>query len=485
MNVSADSFFSANKITKILPWLFALGLTMYVVTAATNLGFIALDDYESGIAPVVPAQNQVVSQIIAASDFRSPIPSLTLLSISKFAYALGVTDPASQFRLVLVVLAVFSFLTNAICAAKIFRLAQPAEPVYRAVVLFLVGFYFLCPLFMTRPLIEAMSAPFITASAYFACRYYARPNWKSLTSALLFVTLASVYRFQAGVCAIALALTVVATGRWKDLCLLFGGGLFLFGLTGAVDGWMKGAFHYSLIAYVKFNLAHSSTFGTPPFYMFALLFLGLSIPPVFLTRYRHLNWVKEYLPILPAVLYFAVFVGSHSLVPHKEERFMVPILPVYLILLTPLATYLLTSATGRWRWKLFVALNFVLLAFASFNVPQNNIVGLARYLHYHPAIKTITGVEDTLVLFPQAFVLHPVKERKLGIGDLAQLSTSCDEAVAVRRDIRERAGNALDGFRQLAAFQPGFLEAIAVKLNPRNNARRGAIELLTPSHCSF
>ena len=483
------------QVERSLPWLFLGGLLMYLATAVVNIGFIALDDYESGIAPVVPAQAQNPAEFIRGSDFRSPIPTLTLLGISKVAYFLGVEDPANQYRVVLAVLALFSFGMNAWFGAKHFRLAQPRENLYQAVVLFLVGFYFLCPLFMTRPMIEALAAPFLTASSYFACAYFKEKEniakrLGQLLGALFFLTLASLYRFQAGVCLLALILTVLAARKPRDLFLLFRTGAILFIATGLLDWALKGGFHTTLMAYLRFNLANSSSFGTSPFYMFLLLFLGISLPPVFLSRYRNLNWVEEYLPLLPAVLYFAVFVLGHSLIPHKEERFMVPILPLFLIVLTPLATYLFrahqTGQGSKWRLRYFLFFNFLLLGLASFNIAQNNIVGMARFIHRHPGITSVLGIEDTLVLFPRAFILHSITDRPINWEELKSVSgTGCHEVLAVRHEFAARTLATLPSFHTIAEFQPGFLEALAVKLNPRHNARRGAIELMAPKSCSF
>lgn len=465
--------------------LFVLGLLMYLVTAAFNIGFIAVDDYESGIAPVIPAQRQVVADIIKGSDFRSPIPSLTLLGISRLAYRLGIENPTIQFRVVLVVLALIAFLFHATFAMGHFRVAHPGQRIYEGLALFFIGFYFLCPLFLTRPLIEAMSAPFLTASSYYACAYFAAPRRGPLLAAVFFLALASVFRFQAGICALALGLTILAARRPRDLIPFSLFGALLFVGTGLMDLAMKGGFHISLLSYIRYNLAYSSSFGTPPAYTFLLLFLGLSVPPAFFSRYRHFAWVREYRPLLPAVFFFAVFVGGHSLIPHKEERFMVPILPIFLILLVPLAKYLITGGGGRWRVAYFLSLNFILLILTSFNIPQNNVVELGRYVEGHAWIKKVIGVEDTLVLFPGAFILRPVQEQKVGLGELNRVDASfCDSVVAIRLDWEQRIGHPPDGLVKIANFQPGFLEALVVKLNPKQNGRRGSIALFAPAECA-
>jgi Alg9-like mannosyltransferase family len=469
----------------MLPVLFFLGLSLYLITAVVNIGFIAIDDYDSSIAPVIPAQRHSGQEIIQMADFRSPLPGLTLHNLARIAWKLGLEDPASQFRFVLAVLALFSFVCNALFSIAHFNNAK-GEDVHlqKLVVTFLLGFFFLCPLFLTRPLIEALSAPFLTGSAYFACAYWLFARKKDLVFSIVLLSVASMYRFQVGVCLIAILATVLWKRRWWDLIGFFAVAAVCFLVTGDIDAHWKGSFHASVRSYLQYNLHYSSTFGTTPFYTFLLLFLGLTLPPTFLSRYRGFKVRAAYRDLIPTVLFFVVFVAAHSIVPHKEERFMVPVLPIFLILLTPLAVFLLKASASPWRAIYFLTINFLLLILTSFNIPQNNIVGMARYLHRHPEIGRVVGVEDTLVLFPTAFILHPVEEGKVSLKDLPGLSLAgCHSMVAIRADLAREAANSLVRYRKVTEFHPGFLERLIVKWNPKNNARRGAIELWAPIQC--
>jgi Alg9-like mannosyltransferase family len=208
------------------------------------------------------------------------------------------------------------------------------------------------------------------------------------------------------------------------------------------------------------------------------------LPPTFLSRYRGFDVRAAYRDLVPTVLFFVIFVLAHSVVPHKEERFMVPVLPLFLILLTPPATFLLRRSGSYWRVAYFLTINFVLLVLASFNVPQNNIVGMARYLHHHPEIHRVVGVEDTLVLFPTAFILHPVDEGKVDLKNFAAFPVpDCHTLVAIRADMARGSSEDLSRYQKIAEFHPGFLERLIVKWNPKNNARRSAIELWESKAC--
>jgi len=450
---------------------------MYVATAIVNVGIIAVDDYTMAIAPIIPAQNHSVAQIINDAGFRSAVPTLILFSLSRLALNLGLNDPANQFRFVLVILGVASFLIQATFGAKQFK-----ETEQKKIFVFLIGFYFACPLFFTRPMIEALSAPFITVSAYCARGYWESPKKAPLALATIFLAIASLFRFQVGVCVLALIAVVLLRKRHRDLPWLVLVGATCFVVSGLIDWRLRGSFHYSLLSYLKYNLALSSTFGTTPFYSFALLFLGLSFPPVLFRRFPGFEWKKEYGQLLPTLIYFVAFVISHSLVPHKEERFMIPVLPLFLVLLTPMVEHLLRKGFFQWRVAYFVVLNFLLLGLASFNIAQKNVVGLAIYLQQHPHIDSIFSVEDTLLyLFPTAFISRKVEHRGVKSSELDKLRPTCRQAVALRSDYNTPQLNTQ--FKQLAAFSPGILEWIVVKLNPGQNSRRAAVELWVSKDC--
>ncbi len=81
------------------------------------------------------------------------------------------------------------------------------------------------------------------------------------------------------------------------------------------------------------------------------------------------------------------FIVGHSLVAHKELRFLFPILIPFLLLATQ-GYALVASEWQKWRWwkpiwKLALVLNIGLLVYATF-VPLQPASGLLRFLWQHP-----------------------------------------------------------------------------------------------------
>lgn len=475
----------ADKKNKWLaPFLICSGLILYWATALTNIGIIALDDYAFGIAKIIPAQKITFTEIIGERGIRLPFQTLILAYLSKFALSLGITDPSSQLKFVLLVVGTIVYLMHAYYGTKLLEFSKNSAKNTKFLFLFFLGFYFVAPLLFTRPLIENLAGPFLTASAYYAVEFWNKRTTRSLFFGLFTVMIASLFRYQTGVCMFAVLFACLLRGKVRDQIVFLASAAFCFFLSGAIDWYITGTFHGSFLSYVSYNAQFSSTFGVQPFYLFTLLFIALTVPPTFISKYEGFEWKKEYGPILPAIVSFLVFLIIHSAVPHKEERFMVPVLALFLLLLTPLASHLVFVQKKKWRVAYFCAINFLILPFASFNVPQKNTIGLVEYLNTRPDIRTIFTVQDSLTIFPTAYSLNPATAKEVSTEEAGKLKLqNCSEAVAVRKDYEPRLASLGENFVKLDEFQPGILEALLVKLNPKHNIRRGAVSLYQDKTC--
>lgn len=470
-------FILSNKYPRIF---FFLGFVLFLVTAFYNVGIIALDDYAFVVAQVIPAQRVHAADILANKGLWMPLHPWLLHGISSFAYKLGVTDPYSQLQWVLVCIALVTFPILSILSVGFFESTKQ-----KTIALFLVCFYFACPLFFTRPMIETMCAPFLFLSCYLTLQYWNHGQVRNLVGAVAALTVASVFRSQAGVCIFAIIFVVGAKHKFRDLLVLLVAGLVCFVAAGYLDKFLTGGFHLSLKGYLNYNIHYGETnHGHQPFYVFASLFVALTIPPVFFSKYSQLKWKEEYLRLVPLVCFFLVFLVAHSLFPHKEERFMIPVLAVFLMLLVPLADYLTRDGLFTWRPMVFLGVNFLILPLASFNIPQKNILGVVRYLHGHDSIHKIAGIEETLVVYPEAFSNRQVPDSKIRTAALGTLnSLDCGTALAVREDYQNQVAPYLGGFQEAGHFAPGFVEKVFVVLNPKYNSRRGMIRLYQKKDC--
>lgn len=465
-----------------LPAVAIAGAALYLLVALTNPGIVAVDDFRL-MERFLPAQRASASQIIETIGIRSPLVPLLHLGITSTALAAGVEHPLAQLHVDLVVVGLVSFAAMLWAALASFEAydAAPRER-HRVVAAALLGFYFLAALFFTRPMVEAVAAPFLALSAALACRYWARGTPSALVLAVATLAVAAMIRPQAGICAIVLVLLAAWRRRPRDLVIVAVAGLAAVVLTGLPDLVLRGRFHESLRLYVAFNIAKSSNFGVGPWYVYTLFLIALTLPPVFFSRYPGFPWRDRYRPLLPTLLYFVVFVAAHSAVPHKEERFMIPAAPLFLVLLTPLTTWLAERPEGRWRIRLLLALNTTLLVLAISHPIQASTIGLARFLDAHPEYRAVTTVEPGPIRVAAILVRQPL--------EVGSVPVAADAPLACGTLVVAFAASA--GARELAAdprrasvgrFEPGPLERLVVAINPRRNARRGALEGFAGRDC--
>ncbi|MBI1859616.1 MAG: hypothetical protein HYR96_01700 [Deltaproteobacteria bacterium] len=338
----------------------------------------------------------------------------------------------------------------------------------------LLAFYFTSPLLFTRPLIEGMCAPWLLLSAACCVAYQRHKQLGEILLALLCLTFATLIRYQSGLCLIPLIVCFFRERRWRHITATLAAATGLFILVGLWDQALKGNFHGSLVSYFAYNRAHSSSYGVSPFPTYIFLFLLLSFPVLGLTRLGERNWRALYSPLLAPLSYFSFFVLVHSFVLHKEERFMEPVMGLFLVLWTPLIDW----TKSRWRLGPAIYLNALLLFLVSTTIPQKNVIGVARFVDGHTEIRRILGLKETLVVFPRAYIERIVPEERV---DAIPLSLPCDTVLALRADLSDP--ERLTRYTRAGIFEPGLTERLIIHLNPAKNFRRATVELWRPRGC--
>jgi hypothetical protein len=115
-------------------------------------------------------------------------------------------------------------------------------------------------------------------------------KFKDLGIALVVLAAGCMLRFQIGVVVPALFILPLLRRRYAHAALLFGLGLVCIGVTGAVDMILGLPFHGGIRRYIEYNEHASEWHGAMPVYNFLLLFIGLSLPPTFVSRFRGMKW---------------------------------------------------------------------------------------------------------------------------------------------------------------------------------------------------
>ncbi len=127
-------------------WIAFAGLALYLFTALTNVGIVAIDDYTI-MAQVFPAQVHSVASIAGVVGINALVPPLVHLGIATLASWLGITHPLTQLRFDQAVVGVSGFLLSLRGGWLAFAGYADAERQrHRTVFAALLGFYFLAPL---------------------------------------------------------------------------------------------------------------------------------------------------------------------------------------------------------------------------------------------------------------------------------------------------------------------------------------------------
>jgi phosphatidylinositol glycan class B len=238
-----------------------------------------------------------------------------------------------------------------------------------------------------RTLSESLSAPLIVLSALLLLERSRRRTCQ----AALWITLATLLRYQNALFGLAFLIGLLAERRRREALLFCSAGAAALLAGGLLDWATWGRPFHSLIAYVDFNLLRggASTFGVEPFWYYAKS-LWDSTGPVVLVFFVLAVVGGLRAPVLGlAVLAYLL---AHSLIPHKELRFIVPALPLGCALVGLGAERLLqrTARYALWSWfGLGAAALAALLA-----LPHLSYRRMGQYLDTPRGLRSVFGSDE-------------------------------------------------------------------------------------------
>ena len=138
--------------------------------------------------------------------------------------------------------------------------------------------------------------------------------------------------------------------------------------------------------YVKANILDdkASNFGTSPFFAYLYLFLGKAIPPISLVLFA--GFIAGVKPLKKHIFFWAIipFIIIHSVIAHKEIRFMFPVSYLFIFIsVYGIMKYFEHKEVKIWQRKVVkfsLYLNVLLLVIMTFK-PMNGTVKLFHYIH--------------------------------------------------------------------------------------------------------
>jgi GPI mannosyltransferase 3 len=273
-----------------------------------------------------PAHRLVFGYGLVAWEFRDgarnwAFPGFVALLL-KVCSLIGITDSQSY---VMVVRGVFC-LVGVATAAATFSLArsQGASALSAATAAAFFALSAPAIFYAPRAMSETAAALVVALGLTLGLRPQARGWQLALAAALL--ALAVMLRLQTAIFGLGLVGGLAVAGRWRPALLVltvFAAGMLVFGLVDLVT-W--GSWFHSAVTYVRVNLVEgrSANWGTASIVYYPVVLVRSMGAAGFLVLALGALAVRRS-PQLWALA--AAFLLAHSLIPHKELRFILPALP--------------------------------------------------------------------------------------------------------------------------------------------------------------
>jgi hypothetical protein len=227
----------------------------------------------------------------------------------------------------------------------------------------IVGFFPALLVYSHRCMTEVASATLVVGAALFALEGGPR---RSLWAGAL-ASVAIFCRYQNGLVAVGLFVFILAHARVKDALAYAASGTAVAGLGCALDWYTWGHLFHSFRVYVKFNFIdeRASDWGVaPPSFYAQTAFTATGLPFFVLLLGAAFAILR---PRALALLALGLaYVYAHMRVPHKELRFIVPVVPLVLSLCAAGLGRMLDHARAglAGAWALSLALAWPLVAHA-------------------------------------------------------------------------------------------------------------------------
>ena len=308
-----------------------LALFTRLFTALFSPGFIFHDDH---FDVITPAQNWVfgLKQWMDPADpprhsmFFAGIHYLILYGLE----SIGLFDVGLKMLVIRVFHASYSLLTVYLGYKLTETISNRSNA--RLVGLILTLLWFM-PFYSVRNLVEMACIPPVLYGFYLllTSQKIDKNHWILWVLAGGMFGIAFSLRYHTILLAGGLGLVLLYRKEWIGSILFASGFLVLaFLLIGLIDiQFYEYPFH-SIVRYYEYNAAHAYNFITGPPYKFIIVVFGFLIPPVSLMLMVGFIKGRKIEPLIfMAVLVFFLF---HSFFPNKQERFMLPILPLVVIL---------------------------------------------------------------------------------------------------------------------------------------------------------
>jgi len=277
----------------------------------------------------------------------------------------GITDPEAKMLIVRVLHALYSLLI-VYFGYRITNKLSGKDVANR--VGLLLALLWVLPMMSVRNAVEVVCIPPLMWATWILLNADDKKSNKLFFISGLVVGIAFSIRFQTVVFIGGMGLGILLHRKWLQ-AIVFGAGalITIVGIQNAIDLIIWGKPFVELQAYINYNITNAYNYIVGPWYNYILLVSGLLIPPLSIFLYYGMFKVrKQYLWIILPALCFFIF---HSYFPNKQERFIFPVLPFF-IMAGMAGWHIIETQSNYWKkhdallkrfWLFFWIVNTILL----------------------------------------------------------------------------------------------------------------------------
>ncbi len=246
----------------------------------------------------------------------------------------------------------------------------------------LMAAHFALPFLSVRNLIEMVSGNIWIVAIYFLYRYREERSLHWLIAAGSVTGLAWMIRFQLAFAFLAVPFVLLYQERRVKPALYYCVTVLLMvALSGLVDYWLLGDFLASSFNHVKQGITEGVVYNTS-ILIYPAVILSFFIPPLSLLLFFIAGQKRFWSNHLVLSMSTLSFVLIHMLIPSRQERYMIPIIPA-LVLLVVLAMWQHRVSDGflfRWKKLLYglagfsLVINVLLVGPFTFNYSHKGLV---------------------------------------------------------------------------------------------------------------
>lgn len=192
-----------------------------------------------------------------------------------------------------------------------------------------LALYFFMPWLAVRNLVEVVCIPFLMAATWLYVKDE-NPKWGRVLWVGVLMGMAMCVRYQVMFFIGGFGLALLIMKRWRDAIVYGFGALLSFSVIQCIPDlilWHRPFAEFW--EYFSYNMANSTTYFNQPWYNYILVILGLTLPPisVFIFGGFFYEW-KKWTLFLPSFAFFLI----HSAFPNKQERFILTIIPLVIVI---------------------------------------------------------------------------------------------------------------------------------------------------------